>query len=162
MLVRSLVNVVAPAYQMSDRGRVGLLRACGMQIGRGTIIKSQCFLVNHRQVRIGRHCFVGPRTIFEASAPITIGDRVYIAQGVDLLTPTHAIGPPGMRASVPPEVRPITIGDGCWIGAECTVLPGVSIAPGCVVAAGAVVTRDCAADGLYGGVPARRLRELDE
>jgi maltose O-acetyltransferase len=31
-----------------------------------------------------------------------------------------------------------------------------------VIAAGAVVTEDCAPDGLYAGVPARRIRDLDE
>lgn len=32
--------------------------------------------------------------------------------------------------------------------------------PGCVIAAGAVVTRDAEPDGLYAGVPARRIRSL--
>jgi maltose O-acetyltransferase len=40
------------------------------------------------------------------------------------------------------------------------VLPGVTIGAGCAVAAGAVVTADCEPDGLYAGVPARRVRDL--
>jgi maltose O-acetyltransferase len=36
----------------------------------------------------------------------------------------------------------------------------VSVAHGCIVAAGAVVVRDTLPDGLYGGVPAIRLRDL--
>lgn len=54
-----------------------------------------------------------------------------------------------------------TVGDGCWIGANATILPGVTVAPGCVIAAGAVVTKDTEPDGLYAGVPARRVRDLD-
>ncbi|WP_372495087.1 acyltransferase [Nocardioides pinisoli] len=52
--------------------------------------------------------------------------------------------------------------NGAWIGAAVTVLPGVTIGPGCVVAAGSVVTADCQANGLYAGVPARRIRDLPD
>lgn len=41
------------------------------------------------------------------------------------------------------------------------LLPGVTVGKGCVVAAGAVVAADCAPNGLYGGVPARRIKDLD-
>jgi maltose O-acetyltransferase len=156
-----LVNVVAPAYPTSDGLRVTILRACGMGIGAGTIIKSQCFVVGHAEVRVGEDCFIGARTVLEASAPITIEDRVFIAHRVNLLTATHAIGSPTMRASLPQVRRPIHIGAGCWLGADAAVLPGVTIASGCVIAAGAVVRSDCDANGLYAGVPARRVRDLD-
>ena len=55
-----------------------------------------------------------------------------------------------------------TIEDGVWIGARSVVLPGVRVGEGCVIAAGAVVAADCAPFGMYGGVPARRLRDLRE
>ena len=35
------------------------------------------------------------------------------------------------------------------------------VALGCIVAAGSVVTADCESNGLYAGVPVRRLRELE-
>ena len=57
---------------------------------------------------------------------------------------------------------PVSIGDGVWIGAGATVLAGVSIGDGCVIAAGAVVATDCEPNGLYGGIPARRIRDLDD
>ena len=41
-------------------------------------------------------------------------------------------------------------------------MPGVTIGEGCIVAAGAVVTKDCESHGLYAGVPARRIRDLDQ
>ena len=50
--------------------------------------------------------------------------------------------------------------DGCWICAGCTILPGVTIGEGCVIAAGSVVNKDCAPDGLYAGVPAKRIKDL--
>jgi acetyltransferase-like isoleucine patch superfamily enzyme len=78
---------------------------------------------------------------------------------VMLVTSSHAVGPCERRAG-PLKPAPITVGDGCWIGAGAVLLPGVTVHDGCVIASGAVVTGDCAADGLYAGVPARRVRDL--
>lgn len=56
--------------------------------------------------------------------------------------------------------KPIIVGDGCWIGANSLIMPGVTIGNGAVIAAGSVVTRDCECDCLYGGVPAKKIKEL--
>lgn len=98
--------------------------------------------------------------ILNHSASIEIGNNVDIGPGVALLTATHDIGT-GHRRAGGGRSDPIKIGAGSWIGANATILPGVTIAPGCVVAAGALVIEDCAANGLYAGVPARRVRDLN-
>ena len=52
----------------------------------------------------------------------------------------------------------MVIEDGCWIGANVTILKGVTIGRGSVVAAGAVVTRSCPPYSIIGGVPARVIK----
>ena len=52
----------------------------------------------------------------------------------------------------------MVIEDGCWIGANVTILKGVTIGRGSVVAAGAVVTRSCPPYSIVGGVPARVIK----
>ncbi|WP_290125485.1 acyltransferase [Janibacter melonis] len=52
----------------------------------------------------------------------------------------------------------MTIGADAWIGAGCTILPGVSIGDRAVIAAGAVVTKDVQEGDVVGGVPARLIR----
>lgn len=56
---------------------------------------------------------------------------------------------------------PIRIGKYVWIGANATVLPGVTIGDGAVVAAGAVVTKDVPEMAVVGGVPARMLKQIN-
>ncbi|MEO8851978.1 MAG: hypothetical protein ABI360_09640 [Allobranchiibius sp.] len=51
-------------------------------------------------------------------------------------------------AGDPPGVSAVSVGEGCWIRAAATILPGVTIGKGVVTAAGAVVTTDCPDDGL--------------
>ena len=65
---------------------------------------------------------------------------------------------PARRANLLPA--PVRIGDDAWLGANVTVLPGVTIGNGAVVAAGAVVSRDVEENTVVGGVPARLLRRL--
>jgi acetyltransferase-like isoleucine patch superfamily enzyme len=49
------------------------------------------------------------------------------------------------------------VGDRCFLGVNTTLRDGISVAPGCVVGAGAVVARTTEPDGLYVGVPAKRV-----
>jgi len=93
-------------------------------------------------------------------APVRMGNNVMIGPGSLLTTVGHPLSPKGRRGHLS-QAKPITIGDDVWIGGNVTVLPGVTIGSNVVVAAGAVVNRDLPADGLYGGIPARKLRDLE-
>lgn len=73
---------------------------------------------------------------------------------------THKIGPKMKRAGAV-YYDAITVGDGCWIGCNVTILPGVTIANGCVIGAGATVVKNTEPNGLYVGIPAKRIRDLD-
>ena len=54
----------------------------------------------------------------------------------------------------------ISVGNGCWIGANVTILDGVNIGNGCVIAAGSVVTKNVPDNVLYAGVPAKFKKNL--
>jgi len=53
------------------------------------------------------------------------------------------------------------VGNDVWIGGNVTILPGVTIGNNVVVAAGAVVTKDIPDNTLVGGVPAKKIRDLE-
>jgi maltose O-acetyltransferase len=154
-----VINLVAALYVLPVGPRLRLLRLAGMTVGSGTVVRSRCSFVGPIPVSIGKDCYISYQCVFDASAAIVIHDRVYIAHCVNIVTATHTIGDQLKRAST--QLRePVSIGAGCWLGSGVIVLPGITIGEGCVIAAGAVVAADCAPDGLYVGVPARRLRDL--
>jgi UDP-2-acetamido-3-amino-2,3-dideoxy-glucuronate N-acetyltransferase len=59
------------------------------------------------------------------------------------------------------EVAPTRVERGAAIGANSTILPGVTIGEGAMVGAGSVVTRDVAPFTLVAGNPAKLLRKIE-
>src|SRR5690606_30876855 len=102
---------------------------------------------------------IGAGSHIEADAEIRFEPGTALGFGVMILTSTHKIGDETWRAG-PIDRLPVRIGAGCWIGSRAVILPGVCVAPGCIVAAGAVLTKNTRPNGIYAGVPARRIRDI--
>jgi acetyltransferase-like isoleucine patch superfamily enzyme len=107
----------------------------------------------------GHNCWIGVRCVVASGqGGIFLGNNVLIGPGAILVTGNHDF----RRVELPTIEQaytgmPIRIGNDVWIGANATVLGGVSIGDRCVVAAGAVVTSDVPSGAIVGGVPARAL-----
>jgi maltose O-acetyltransferase len=132
---------------------------CGISVGDKTRIFSGS-LFRSLDVCIGDRVFINHRVTFDGSARTTIGSGCSIATGVSFITSTHEIAMVGIHRAGARTSAPIVVGDGTWIGANAVILPGVTIGPGCIIGAGALVTKDCEANSVYTGVPARRVRAL--
>jgi maltose O-acetyltransferase len=149
---------------VGSRFRVRLLRLIGFKIGNGTVMWGMPGFVGkgdiYGRLTIGDGCWFNVGCHFDVAAPISIGNTVAFGHEVLLLTNSHHIGATDQRAG-PLVAKPIVVGNGAWLGARCTILPGVTIGEGAVVAAGAMVTKDVAANTMVAGVPAKAIRELD-
>jgi maltose O-acetyltransferase len=148
---------------VGSRVRVYILRLAGFQIGSGCVMWGTPTITGgrdlYRKLTIGQGCWLNVECFFDLGAPISIGDRVAIGHQVMILTTSHEIGPYGQRAAAL-EARPVCIGTGAWLGARCTILPGVTIGAGAIIAAGAVVSRDVPANTMVAGIPARVIKSL--
>lgn len=146
------------------RLRTVIYRAAGMQIGHGTIITGNLHVTGGRaatrNLRIGRSCYLNDEITINAGAAVHLGDGVSLGMQCLLITAGHEVGDACFRAGAI-SVEPIRVGDGCWLAARVTVLPGVNIGTGSIVAAGALVNKDIPANVLVAGVPARILRKLE-
>ena len=93
-------------------------------------------------------------------APVYIGNDCMIGPGTCIITVNHPLSPKGRRNHLG-IAKPVTIGNDVWIGANCTILPGVTIGNNVVIAAGAVVTKDVPDNCVVGGVPAKVIKEIE-
>lgn len=111
-----------------------------------------------KNIRIGSGVFINAGCSFQDQGGITIGDGSLIGHNVVLATLNHDLNPYNRGAII---AASIDIGTNVWIGSNVTVLAGVTIGDGAVIAAGAVVTRNVLANTLVGGVPAKKLKDLN-
>jgi len=110
-----------------------------------------------KQIRIGKRVFINSGCRFQDQGGITIGDDCLIGHNVVLATLNHGLDP-RHRADLHPA--PIVIGDNVWIGANVTVLPGVTIGDNAVIGAASLVTKDVPADVIAVGSPAKVVRSV--
>jgi maltose O-acetyltransferase len=158
-ILRDAINAVSGSWLLPDMTRARILRLWGMEIGDGARISSGCFF-GGPDVKIGSWTYLNQGVHIDNNGRVEIGDFCTIGMNILLATSHHELGPSGRRAG-PIHGRPVTIGDGCWVGGNVSIMPGVTVGPGCVIAAGSVVTADCERDCLYAGAPAQMKRRLD-
>ena len=146
---------------VSKRVRRATLRALGARFGRRAFLHGGGYVSQPWHLSLGDGVFVNRNCYFDLEAAVTIERGATIGHGVSFVTTVHEIGPSSHRAGAHGS-RAICVGEGAWVGANATLLPGVRIGRGAVVAAGALVARDVEADTLVAGVPARPVRRLEE
>jgi maltose O-acetyltransferase len=144
---------------LRNRHRSRLMKMWGYTIGREAEIHCGGSF-RSKKISLGDHVFVNTGCFYDGLDRVVIGNNVALGPFVRLITGTHEIGPKSRRCTGTVRTGPIMIEEGCWIGAGVTVLPGVTIGSGCVIGAGALVRESTEPDGLYVGVPARRIRDL--
>jgi len=132
------------------------------------------------EVIIGNNTFIGVSNII-CRSKIEIGDNVFMAWGGYLYDhDSHSINYIERQNDIQQQLsdynngvnfienknwevvntKPIKINSNVWIGMNCTILKGVTIGEGAIIAAGSVLTKDVPAWTIYGGNPARLLKEI--
>jgi maltose O-acetyltransferase len=162
LLLLKATTFFLPNYG-GNRWRTFMFRLVGFQIGTRTVIGGIPTLTGgkalHKHLVIGEDVWLNFGCIFDLEDQITIGNRVDMGHEILIITTTHEIGDQSRRATKR-ITKPVVIENGVWLGARCTLLPGITIGEGAIVAAGAVVTKDVAPNTIVGGVPASVIRQL--
>lgn len=137
----------------------------GAEIGAGTKIWHFCHIMP--RAHIGERCNIGQNVL--VASDVTIGNNVKIQNNVSLYTGVLVeddvfLGPsmvftnvvnPRSEVSRKDEYRTTLVRKGASIGANATIICGVTLGMYCFVGAGSVVTRDVPDYALVYGSPAR-------
>ena len=144
-----------------DPGRQAILKQLFKHLGEHVTIKGN-FNCDY-----GCHISIGDGTIINYNVTIldtnhvTIGEDVFIAPGVVISAATHPLNAE-RRVTRHFQSHPVMIKDRAWIGANATILTGVTIGKNAVVAAGSVVSGNVPDNCLVGGIPARVIKMIPE
>lgn len=118
-----------------------------------TVVGDYSLLYMHENARIQKNCFLLLRDKIE------IGRNTGLAYGVTILTSANPYNE--LNKIYPGITAPVHIGDNVWVGANVTILPGVTIGDCSVIAAGSVVTKDIPEKVLAAGNPAVIKKHLE-
>ena len=152
------VNDVAASAYVSQAARHRIYRRFGLDI-RSELVFAGCYF-HTANIHIAPGAILNQNVHIENTARVEIGARTGLGLQTTVITSNHELASSQMRLGRWFQ-EPVMIGSGCWIGARCLILPGTKIGDGCLVAAGSVVRGALEPDGLYAGVPARRVRDLE-
>jgi len=134
------------------------------KLGKGVLIDYKVYMRYLNNIEIGNGVAINRGCEFYTSMglgkKIVLGENVVISPNSKFYGAAHDHRKPEM----PDIAGDIIIGDGCWICADCTLLPGVEVGRGSVVAAGSVVVNDIPEYSVAAGNPAKvvRKREMHE
>lgn len=110
-----------------------------------------------KNIHVGENVFINTGCTIQDQGGVYIGDGALIGHHAMIATLNHDFDP-SKRGSLHPA--PVHIGKRAWLGANVTVLPGVTIGDGAIIAAGAVVTKDVPENTIAAGIPARVIRQI--
>jgi acetyltransferase-like isoleucine patch superfamily enzyme len=138
----------------------GTMIGPGVTLSAGMVPGQEC--ITDPVVRIGDRCLIGKGSGIVGHLRIEIGDDVWTGHHVYITDQNHGytdVDLPISRQTMPE--RPVSIGDGSWLGHGAVVLPGATIGRHVVIGANSVVTGDIPDFSVAVGVPARVIRHHD-
>jgi acetyltransferase-like isoleucine patch superfamily enzyme len=111
---------------------------------------------NGEKIDLGIGVHFGNGIFIDARGGVAIGANVIFAPNVSVLSYNHDFRNPDWKPYSPDFIlRKVTIGNHCWFGRGCMILPGTNIGDNCVIGAGSVVSGVIPPNSVVAGNPAK-------
>ncbi|MBL7753472.1 MAG: acyltransferase [Chitinophagaceae bacterium] len=143
------------------RWRGALCRPFLKRAGRNLRLGRGITFYNPSKISIGSDVYIARGCWFSAGEEIHIGNKILFGPYVVVVTGNHSILNDTYHDGPPVDRKPVVISDGCWIGAHATILSGTTLGPTSLLAANSVLSRDTEPRSIYGGVPAKFIRNAE-
>ncbi|WP_113923004.1 acyltransferase [Cognataquiflexum aquatile] len=126
----------------------------GMKIGKNTNIQMGLRVYSPWNIVIGSNCSIGHDSLLDGRRGIRIGNNVDLAGYIKIMTLGHDLDDPDYKT----VGAPVIIEDNASLFLGVSVLPGRRVAEGTAVALDSVITKDTEPWSIYGGNPAKKIR----
>ncbi|MDO4903046.1 MAG: sugar O-acetyltransferase, partial [Limosilactobacillus sp.] len=134
-------------------------KVIGQKIDSSVEVRIPFFTDYGRNIKLGKNIFINSGVMFTDLGGIEIEDNVLIGPKANIISVNHPLDPAKRRGL---EFKPVKIKRNAWIGANATIVPGVTVGENAVVGAGAVVTKDVPDNTVVAGVPAKVIKTIEE
>lgn len=145
-------------YHPKAEVRNYLAKITGQEIDESVDVNLPFYSDFGKHIQFGKNIFVNFNVTFVDLGGITIEDNVLIGPGARLLTVNHLTDPQKRRGL---KVNSILVKKNAWIGANATIMPGITIGENSIVAADATVTKDVPDNVIVVGSPAVIKKEIE-
>lgn len=129
-------------------------KKCGKRLELGRDLT----LLNSYNIEIGDDVYIAKGGWLNGMGSLVIEDQVVLAPYVVISTMQHIFKDNSVRFGGSIAGK-IIIGKGTWLAAHSSIKCGVSVGKGCIIGANAFVVKNTADNGIYGGVPAKFIKE---
>lgn len=144
-------------YYASLRELTRSFRKCGAHFA----IAAPWDIRSPEHIEIGNDVFIGPDVLIIAGpgADVRIADKAMLGPKIRIVPGSHKIDDPAIPMTAGGPQRPIEVGESAWIATGAILVGGAKIGRGAVIAAGSVVTKPVPPYEVWGGNPARKIRD---
>jgi len=168
IIPKPLLNIIWHFFD-STEGKIAILfrylylkKYC-KTTGENIFVGKNVNLKNLQNLSMGSNVSIHSFNYLDAYGDVYIGDNVSIANHCTIISSDHTWG----RSDIPIKYnkivkKPIIIKDDVWVAAGCRILGNVTIENRVVIGAGAVVNKNLIENALYVGVPAKKIKTLNE
>lgn len=132
-----------------------VLRVFGARIASGARVHASVSVWLPANLELGENTLIGPGVRLYNQGRIVIGARTVVSQRAHICASTHDLRDPLFQL----VLRPVTIGEQCWVAAEAFVGPGITMHDGAVLGARGALFEDAAAGEVYAGNPATFVKD---
>lgn len=120
-------------------------------------------LVHREKIRIGSNSRINYGVSLYGHGGIELGENVTLSHGVSIFSTGYTTKNwVSNKLEKVHSDEPVLISSNVWVGANSTILKGISVEEGCIIAAGSVVTKNLTEkNAIYAGNPAEFIKKLE-
>lgn len=161
------LNIVHPSFNYGNNFKIGHFNVIGENVSVGNNVEICNFVLLKKDTKIGNDCYIDSYVL--SSGACTIGNNVILRYSSivarNVIIEDDVFFTAGVKTIFLDHKRSMTkrslvIKKGSFFGDNAVIMGGITVAENCIIGACAFVNKDTDPNGVYVGVPAKKIRNV--